>query len=280
MSATSRHGASGVAGALGALIAVALSCAIATAETPSPARGPTARWGPPSYASYTARWHAASAGGAPATDASGRTMLTLSSINTRDRVTLAAASDDGGFTASDMDRAAFVLREPSSGNEYPVASRLLDFVYRIQTHFKAEEIRFISGYRTPRRRSGSNHGKGRAIDLIVPGASDEDVARFARGLGFVGVGLYPTSGFVHVDVRDRSYFWIDRSAPRHRNRERGVLGDVAAASDRDALARGEHPVGPSIVTFDVDAAIHARAATRADAGAEDVDEDEADPAGM
>ena len=30
------------------------------------------------------------------------------------------------------------------------------------------------------RGRGSNHGRGRAADIIVPGASDEEVARFAR----------------------------------------------------------------------------------------------------
>jgi hypothetical protein len=129
-------------------------------------------------------------------------------------------------------------------------------VYRIQTHFEAQEIRIISAYRTPHGRGrGSNHGRGRAIDLIVPGASDADVATFARELGFVGVGVYPASGFVHVDVRDRSYFWIDSSGPGRRNRERGILADLAKASDREAALRGEKQLGPALVSFDVDAAL-------------------------
>ena len=66
-------------------------------------------------------------------------------------------------------------------------------------------------------------------DLVVPGASDSDVAKFAREVGFVGVGIYPTSGFVHVDARARSYFWVDSSAPGRRNRERGIMGDLSYA---------------------------------------------------
>ena len=54
--------------------------------------------------------------------------------------------------------------------------------------------------------------------------------------GFAGVGVYPTSGFVHVDVRDRSWFWIDKSGPGRKNRARGVLGDVAKRSDELAFA--------------------------------------------
>jgi len=108
------------------------------------------------------------------------------------------------------------LREPASGNEHPIEPRLLDIVYRIQMHFSAQEIRVISGYRTPAAIAsghGSNHGRGRAIDVVVPGATDEDVAKLVREMGFMGVGIYPVSGFVHVDVRDRSYFWIDTSGP-------------------------------------------------------------------
>jgi hypothetical protein len=101
----------------------------------------------------------------------------------------------------------------------------------------------------------SNHGKGRAMDLVVPGASDEDVARFARDEGFAGVGIYPVSGFVHIDVRERSYFWVDPSGPGKRSRIRGVLADLAARSDAQAQARGERSVGPFHVGTDVDAAL-------------------------
>lgn len=90
------------------------------------------------------------------------------------------------------------------------------------------------------------------MDLVVPGASDEDVAKFAREEGFSGVGIYPVSGFVHIDVRERSYFWVDTSGPGKRSRVRGLLADLAARSDAAALARGERPVPPLHITTDVD----------------------------
>jgi uncharacterized protein YcbK (DUF882 family) len=193
-----------------------------------------------------------------AVDDAGRALLILSALSTRERVGLRAASDHGGFAATDLDRAALLLREPSSGNAYPVDPRLVDIVYDLETHFQSREIRIISGYRTPRGRGGSNHGKGRAMDLVVPGTSDADVAVYARTLGFVGVGIYPTSGFVHIDVRDRSYFWSDWSAPGRRGRERGILGELAASSDKSALRRGAVPPLPAGMLFDVDAALRAR----------------------
>jgi hypothetical protein len=179
-------------------------------------------------------------------------------------VELQAEKDSGSFSAHELDRAAHLLREPSSGNEHPIEPRVLDAVYRIQVHFDAQEIRIISGYRTPHG-GGSNHGKGRAIDVVVPGAADDDVAKFAREMGFMGVGIYPQSGFVHVDVRERSYFWVDSSGPGKRNRERGILGDVAARADAAALARGEHGLAALSVGNDVDALLLRSAAAGAPA---------------
>jgi hypothetical protein len=159
---------------------------------------------------------------------------------------------------------------------HPIDPKLLDLVYRLQTHFGAHEIRIISGYRTPRKNGRSNHGRGRAIDLVVPGASDEEVAKFAREQGFVGVGVYPVSGFLHVDVRERSYFWVDKSGPGKRSRTRGILTDVAAKSDAAAIARGEKAIGPFVVASDVDAALATSAPPKSDPPFEDDDDDPID----
>jgi uncharacterized protein YcbK (DUF882 family) len=244
------------------LALLASSAALADPHsTGSPSSSPSHRAAsvrpPPSrYRSSVDHWHALTPGTAAILDANGRPKLAIVSLNTDDRVELSALTDAGGFDARDLDRVAQVLREPSSGNAHPVEPRLVDLVYRIQLQFSAPEIRVVSGYRTPHgRRTASNHGHGRAIDLIVPGATDTDVAKFARELGFVGVGIYPTSGFVHVDVRDRSYFWVDASAPGHRNRERGILRDLALQSDEAAAARGELRLAPFSIGTDVDKAL-------------------------
>lgn len=237
--------------------ALVLVSSVAWAEAPKPRTA--AKPAPPTYGTYVRNWHTPNVGKVPSLDAAGRPMLAIFSINTNDRVELSAASDNGGFSARDLDRAAFVLREPSSGNEHPVEPRILDVLYRIQTHFAAQEVRVISAYRTPHGGS-SNHGQGRAIDLVVPGASDSDVAKFAREVGFVGVGIYPTGGFVHIDARARSYFWVDSSGPGRRNRERGIMGDSAKKSDERALSRGEHATPAYAIASDVDAFLRARTA--------------------
>lgn len=221
-------------------------------------------------------WHTPKPNAKAEADATGRPMLVLQALNFTDRVAIPARNERGGFSAEDLDRAAHVLREPSSGNEHPIDPRILDLVYRVQTHFNAHEIRIISGYRTPRKTVPSNHGKGRAIDLVVPGATDEEVAKFAREQGFVGVGVYPVSGFVHLDVRERSYFWIDTSGPGKRARTRGILGDIAAKSDAAAIARGEKAIGPFLVGSDVDSALAKSTPVKSDAPSEDDDTDAID----
>jgi len=218
-------------------------------------------------------WHTAPPGKTAPVDASGRPLLVLQGLNIPDRVELSPRGERGGFSAEDLDHAAHVMRD-HSGNEHPVDPHLLDVIYRLQVHFKAPEIRIISGYRTPPRASApSNHGKGRAMDLVVPGATDEEVAKLAREQGFAGVGIYPVSGFVHVDVRERSYFWVDSSGPGRRSRIRGILADLAQKSDSHALARGERSVGPFLVGTDVNAVVGAAPAAPS---ALPVEEDEAD----
>ncbi|HEY1694464.1 MAG TPA: DUF882 domain-containing protein [Polyangiaceae bacterium] len=238
---------------------------------------PTTRPGSAAAAAYLSGkqplvgWHAPST--RPfARDAAGRPMLTLTTINHGETLSIPSSSESGEFASVDLDRLAHLLRA-ASGDEHPVDPRTLSLVYRIETHFGVPEVRVVSGYRVPKPGSHSNHGKGRAMDMIVPGVADAEIARFAREMGFVGVGVYPTSQFVHVDIRPRSYFWVDFSGPRMRNRERGILGDLAARSDAAALARGQAAIEPYGIASDVDAALRARGVSSTTAADEDEDDE-------
>lgn len=84
------------------------------------------------------------------------------------------------------------------------------------------EIDIVCGYRTPqsngflRTRStntgvaqNSQHIQSKAIDIRIPGVSTTKLRDTALSLGLGGVGYYPVSQFVHVDVgpvRRWSYF--------------------------------------------------------------------------
>ncbi len=217
-------------------------------------------------------WHAPSTRAVPR-DADGRAMLALTMINRGDSLAIPTSTDEGSFASADLDRVAHLLRA-MSGDEHPVDPRTLSLVYRVQSHFGVPEILIVSGYRVPKPGSRSNHGKGRAVDLVVPGVPDEEVAHFVRDLGFVGVGVYPASQFVHVDIRPRSYFWVDFSGPHMKNKESSILGNLAAKGDAAALARGQAPIEPFIVTMDVDAALRARGMPVEATTTDDEEEDE------
>jgi len=221
---------------------------------------------------WTTGLHATATGPIPRDD-SGRPMLTLTTVNRHESMTVPALTDDGGFATVDLDRLTHLLRA-GSDDEHPIDPRTIDLVYRIERHFNVPEIRVVSAYRIPRPGSHSNHSRGRAIDLIVPGTPDEDVARFARGFGFVGVGIYPVSQFVHVDIRPRSYFWVDLSGPRMKNHELQILGDLATKNDAAAAARGQAPIEPFGIGPDVDAMLATRGTARPPGVVADDDEDE------
>jgi hypothetical protein len=114
--------------------------------------------------------------------------------------------------------------------------RVLDLVYAAMLHFDVPYVHLISGIR--KDRGGSRHSHGLAADVVLPGVGDEELAAFFRAQGFVGVGTYPHSGFVHVDTRDQSYFWIDRSSPGRRGKVVGVRAEEAKTVDEAALVRG------------------------------------------
>ncbi|MGH7328661.1 MAG: DUF882 domain-containing protein, partial [Polyangiaceae bacterium] len=59
----------------------------------------------------------------------------------------------------------------------------------------------------------SNHNLGRAMDFRVEGVPNEALRDYCRTLKNVGVGYYPNSTFVHLDVRTTPAYWIDFSKP-------------------------------------------------------------------
>jgi uncharacterized protein YcbK (DUF882 family) len=195
------------------------------------------------YRDMVRRWHERPAPARRNKAAEALAPLVLEMVNTNERVELLPQTERGGWAPEDLERAAYALREPRSGQQGKIDPRILDLVYRIARHFDAPLIRVISAYRPPARGRFSNHSRGRAMDLVVPGVRDVEAARFARTLGFVGVGLYPWSGFIHLDTRPRSYFWVDTSRPGRRGRPYHVLPGLAGKADAQAIARGEAPPG-------------------------------------
>ena len=102
-----------------------------------------------------------------------------------------------------------------SGNAvHAIDPRLVALVGMVSNHFGGRKLEIISGFRpfTPTQSNKhSNHNLGKALDFRVQGVPNEVLRDFCKGLRNVGVGYYPNSYFVHLDVRDAPAFWIDYS---------------------------------------------------------------------
>lgn len=154
---------------------------------------------------------------------------------------------DGTFSEEQCREAEEALASKKEGLTHEVHPRLLELVYRAALNFRAPYVHVVSGFRETR--SSSRHAQGRAMDIVLPGVSNGRLARFFRKQGFVGVGIYPRSGFVHVDVRSSSYYWKDFSLPGAAQRPRPILSNQRAKNDARARKRGELAV-PDLVTGD------------------------------
>ncbi|MGB0679011.1 MAG: YcbK family protein, partial [Polyangiales bacterium] len=168
--------------------------------------------------------------------------LVIRFVGQQSEVTLSPKDDAGHFDDDSVTVAAQAWRSRRTGSTHSVHPRLLMLLYRAVRRFRAPYLYLVSGYRVARSRSTSRHRFGRAADVVLPGVSLTRLAAFFRRQGFVGVGLYPQSAFVHIDVRHQSAFWIDRSAPGRRGRPRTHLRQLAKRMDRQAEARGETAV--------------------------------------
>jgi uncharacterized protein YcbK (DUF882 family) len=160
--------------------------------------------------------------------------LTLYAVNQGERLRFFPYLSDGSLDPEYEDDIQHLFRDKDTGAEYPIHPRLIKLLYRVADRLDAKQINLISGYRESTGEEGeSNHTKGRAVDFMIPGVALGRVARIVRSFGHVGVGFYPVSGFVHMDVREGpSYFWVDRSGPGKRSCTRRMLAGVAAKADR------------------------------------------------
>jgi hypothetical protein len=119
--------------------------------------------------------------------------------------------------------------------------RLIRMLYQAGRHWPGKRIEVVSGYRNPSvaKNPRSPHMKGLACDFRVAGVANTELRDYLRGnMKKVGIGYYPNSSFVHLDVRkDRSAFWIDYSGPG----ERSVYSENAAEDLKSGRAETYKP---------------------------------------
>jgi len=110
-----------------------------------------------------------------------------------------------------VDRLKHLMRPKTSRKKLEPHRRLVSLLAQVSDHFGGRTIQIVSGYRLSggNTRESSRHVSGHAIDLRVQGVPVEVLRDYCRSFGHVGVGYYPRTRFVHLDVRRESAYWVD-----------------------------------------------------------------------
>lgn len=147
-------------------------------------------------------------------------------------------------------KASRALRDQSSQIVKPIDPRLLAMLYLVGQHFD-KELEVVSGYRVRgvNASKGSRHGFGKAADFRISGVNIYNIAAFAEStFAQLGMGVYPTSGFVHMDTRRTTFYWRDNSGPNQRTRTRARSIDRRGDPQRDPTLRSIHMTEHEVFT--------------------------------
>jgi uncharacterized protein YcbK (DUF882 family) len=122
---------------------------------------------------------------------------------------------DGTFDDAALAKLDDMFRCVRTGEVRAVRTELYEQLSRIYDHFGGKRVELVSGFRFAERNS-SRHYHASAMDIRIRDVSIREMYSYAESLdqGHMGIGLYPTSGFIHVDFRapgEPSYRWTDWS---------------------------------------------------------------------
>jgi uncharacterized protein YcbK (DUF882 family) len=119
---------------------------------------------------------------------------------------------DGDYIPEALQAIDVIMRDHRTGDVLPINPELLDLVHAIQRKLRTRKaFHIISGYRSPKTNAllnrcnsgvakNSLHMYGKAADIRLPGCRLCRLRDAATDLGIGGVGYYPQSRFVHVDI--------------------------------------------------------------------------------
>ncbi len=142
--------------------------------------------------------------------------LVVVSLNDPDsKASVNIYNPDGSYNLDALSDLNHVLRCRRTDDEKDIDPQLITLLSHVYDHFGGRPLQIVSGYRNQRKQT-SNHFKGRASDIRIEGVSSKKIEAFAETLdrGGMGIGIYPRSQFVHIDVRSPpSYRWTDFSPP-------------------------------------------------------------------
>ncbi len=120
--------------------------------------------------------------------------------------------ENGRYVAGALLEAKRVLRDWRNNEQHVIHPHLFDLLHDLRAKLGAKgPFQVLSGYRSPKTNallharseqvaSKSQHMLGKAMDIDLPGVALDHLHKAALSLRAGGVGFYPDSGFVHVDV--------------------------------------------------------------------------------
>ena len=120
--------------------------------------------------------------------------------------------ENGRYVPDALSELMKVLRDWRSGEEHLMDPRLFDVMHAVRGKLEVSApFQIISGYRSPTTNAmmhehshgvaqNSQHVQGKASDVRLEGVSLHNLRAAALDLKAGGVGYYPVSNFVHMDV--------------------------------------------------------------------------------
>jgi hypothetical protein len=144
--------------------------------------------------------------------------------------------------AIDPDALGTFMRVASSAGavDERLEPRLVQLAFRASYHFNGAPMVLVSATRPGAQ---GKHGSGSALDFKLDGVSAAALAAYARTFPRAGVGIYthPKTQYVHLDVRDRSYHWLDGSPPGATWREALLKDPTQPARDASYVVAMDRP---------------------------------------
>ena len=126
----------------------------------------------------------------------------------------------------------------AKGERPQMPERLLRLLVRVSDTFGGRPVRVVSGFRERSFYSHSRHPRSEAVDFSIPGVPNAVLRQYLLLLEDVGVGYYPNSSFVHLDVRSCPIQWVDYAGPGEAPRRTRRLPHVAKAPSKQPARTG------------------------------------------
>jgi len=130
-----------------------------------------------------------------------------------------------------------LMRPKDSKKRKPPHARLVRLLGQVSDYFGGRPLHIVSGFRLAggNTKDSSRHVAGHALDFRIPGVPLEVLRAYCARFNRVGVGYYPRSNFVHLDVRASDARWTDWSLPGEAPVRRRP-GDPRAGAEAEAAA--------------------------------------------